>query len=204
MGKTVYLSTPLDAAQIRELNLDDTVYLSGTVYVMMFDGQFEKLMAPIRRGEPSPLELDGGVIYHTGTIYRKDENGNYDFCAIGATTSMKFNKQTPEIIRKTGVRAIIGKGGMNAEVLDAMKECGCVYLSVVGGCSAIYTPQVVDIVKEYWPQKSWSKNVLELKVDRYGPLFVAMDAKGNSVFQQVGNAAEANRDEIYRKLRITE
>lgn len=203
MGKTVYLSTPLDGEQIRQLELDDTVYISGTVYVMMFDHQFEKLLDPIRKGKPSPIDLDGGVIYHTGTIYRKNEDGRYDFRAIGATTSMKFNAQTPEIIRKTGVRAIIGKGGMDKNVLNAMKECGCVYLSVVGGCSAIYTPQVVDIEREIWPQKSWSKNVLELKVDQYGPLFVAMDAKGNSVFEQVGNAAETNRNEIYKCLHIT-
>lgn len=100
MGKTVYLHTPLDVEQIRALELDDVVYLSGTVYAMMFDSHFERLMEPIRRGEPSPLDLDGGVIYHTGTIYRKDESGVYDFRAIGATTSMKFNRQTPEIIRK--------------------------------------------------------------------------------------------------------
>lgn len=202
MGKTVYLNTPIEADQIRQLELDDVVYLSGTVYVMMFDNQFEKLMEPIRRGEPSPLDLDGGVIYHTGTIYHKKEDGTYDFRAIGATTSMKFNRQTPEIIRKTGVRVIIGKGGMNREVLSAMEECGCVYLSVVGGCSAIYTPHVQDITKEIWPQKSWSKNVLELKLDQFGPMFVAMDAHGNSVFEKVGNAAETNRGEIYRKLRI--
>lgn len=203
MGKTVYLNTPIEEEQVRGLKLDDIVYLSGTVYVMMFDNQFEKLMEPIRKGEPSPLDLKGGVIYHTGTIYHKNEDGTYDFRAIGATTSMKFNRQTPEIIEKTGVRAIIGKGGMNREVLEAMKQYGCVYLSVVGGCSAIYTPHVADITKEIWPQKSWSKNVLELKLDQFGPMFVAMDANGNSVFEQVGNAAETNRGEIYRKLQIT-
>lgn len=203
MGKTVYLKTPLDIEEIRRLELDDIVYLSGTIYIMMFDSQFEKLMEPIRRGESSPLDLDGGVIYHTGTIYRKKEDGTYDFRAIGATTSMKFNAQTPEIISKTGVRAIIGKGGMDRNVLEAMQKYGCVYLSVVGGCSAIYTPHVTDIVREIWPQKSWSKNVLEIKADQYGPLFVAMDANGNSIFEKVGNAAEENKNEIYKRLQIT-
>ena len=203
MGKTVYLKTPLDIEEIRRLELDDIVYLSGTIYIMMFDSQFEKLMEPIRRGESSPLDLDGGVIYHAGTIYRKKEDGTYDFRAIGATTSMKFNAQTPEIISKTGVRAIIGKGGMDRNVLEAMQKYGCVYLSVVGGCSAIYTPHVTDIVREIWPQKSWSKNVLEIKADQYGPLFVAMDANGNSIFEKVGNAAEENKNEIYKRLQIT-
>lgn len=202
MPKTVYMNTPLSEEQISQLELNDVVYISGTVFVMMFQDQFEKLMAPIRDGQLAPLDLDGGVIYHTGTIFKKDENGEYDFRGIGATTSCKFNKETPEIIEKTGVKAIIGKGGMDKNVLQAMKENKCVYLSVVGGCSAIYTPQVVSIEQEIWPQKSWSKNVLELKVENYGPLFVAMDANGNSVFEEVGNLAEANRSKIYEKLNI--
>ncbi len=204
MSKTVYLTTPIDEEQIRRLNVDDIVYISGTVYVMMYISQFEKLLEPIRSGRPAPLDVDGGVIYHTGTIFRKTDDGEYDFRAIGATTSSKFNGQTPEIIRRTGVRAIIGKGGMDEHVLAAMKECGCAYLSVVGGCSAIYTPHVVKIEKEYWPQKSWADNVLELKVEQYGPLFVAMDAAGNSIFEEVDNAAEKNRPAIYKKLQISE
>lgn len=202
MAKTVYLKTPLDEKQIRELELNDVVYLSGTVYVMMFGHQFEKLMDPIRRGEKAPIDLDGGVIYHTGTIYKKREDQTFDFRAIGATTSSKFNGETPEIIEKTGVRLIIGKGGMNKEVLDAMQKKGCAYLSVVGGCSAIYTPHVTGITKEIWPQKSWSKNVLELQLDQYGPLFVAMDANGNSVFEEVGDAAQENRAKICEQLGI--
>ena len=200
MAKTVYLQTPLDEIQVRELELNDVVYLSGTVYAMMFGHQFEKLMDPIRKGEESPFDLEGGVIYHTGTIYKKRADGTFDFRAIGATTSSKFNKETPEIVEKTGVRLIIGKGGMDRNVLRAMKEKGCAYLSVVGGCSAIYTPHVAELTKEIWPQKSWSKNVLELKLAQYGPLFVAMDANGNSVFEEVGDAAEANRAKICESL----
>ena len=202
MAKTVYLKTPLDEKQIRELELNDVVYLSGTVYVMMFGHQFEKLMDPIRKGEKAPIDLENGVIYHTGTIYKKREDGTFDFRAIGATTSSKFNGETPEIIEKTGVRLIIGKGGMNKEVLEAMQKKGCAYLSVVGGCSAIYTPHVTGITREIWPQKSWSKNVLELQLDLYGPLFVAMDANGNSVFEEVGDAAQENRAKICEQLGI--
>lgn len=204
MSKTIYLKTPLEETQIMELQLNDVVYLSGKVYIMMFDHQFEKLMGPIREGKPCPLDMDGGVIYHTGTIYKKRDDGSVDFRGIGATTSSKFNGETPEIIQKTGVKAIIGKGGMNSEVLAAMKERHCVYLSVVGGCSAIYTPHVKTVTREIWPQKSWSKNVLEIEVEEYGPLFVAMDARGNSIFEKVGNLAEENRSKIYEKLNIKE
>lgn len=202
MSKTVYLNTPLDVEQINELEVNDVVYISGTVYVMMFQDQFKKLMDPIRAGEPCPVDLDGGVLYHTGTIFHKDEEGNYDFRGIGATTSSKFNNVTPEIVRSTGVRAIIGKGGMNKEVLNAMQESKCVYLSVVGGCSAIYTPHVTRIDREFWVQKSWSKNALEITVDNYGPLYVAMDANGNSIFEEIGDIAESNRSKIYEKLNI--
>lgn len=204
MSKTVYLTTPLDVDEIRKLELDDVVYISGTMYAMMYQHQFEKLLDPLRKGLPSAIDLVGGVLSHTGTIFTRTEDGGHDFRAICATTSSKFNEQTPELVRRTGIRAILGKGGMNKEVLEAMKESGCVYLSVVGGCSAIYSPHVLSIEREYWPQKSWADNALELKVENYGPLFVAMDANGNSIYEKVGNAAEEHRPEIYKKLNIEE
>ena len=140
MARTVYLKTPLTEEEVRGLQLDDVVYLTGDAYTMMYIDHFTRLTGMIKAGEPLPMELKGNVIYNTGTIFRREEDGTYDFRAIGATTSSKFNAYTPEFIRLSGVRAVIGKGGMDRNVLDAMQECGCVYLAIVGGCSAIYTP----------------------------------------------------------------
>ncbi len=201
MSKTVYLTTPLTEEAVRGLELDDVVYLSGEAYTMMYPQHFTRITGMVKAGRPLPMELSGRAIYNTGTIFRRRTDGSYDFRAIGATTSSKFNAYTPEFLRLTGVRAVIGKGGMDRATLEAMEACGCVYLAVVGGCSAIYTPSV-EIEGEYWPQPSWADNQLKLRLDRFGPLFVAMDAKGNSTYEASAGAARARLPEIYRKLGI--
>lgn len=200
MSKTVTLSTPLSAGDAAALRLDDTVYLSGDLYVMMYAEHFQRVAGLLREGLKPPMDLSGGVIYHTGTVFRRREDGSRDFLGIGATTSSKFNAYTPEFLELTGVRAVIGKGGMDRACLDAMRCCGCVYLAVAGGCSALYTEKVEGIAEEYWPQKSWADNMLRLRVKDYGPLFVSMDAHGESLYERVAAQAAARRQAIYDRL----
>lgn len=204
MAKTVYLTTPLKKEDIEALEIDDVVYISGDLYTMMYADHFTRIMDMIDAGEKPPMELEGAAIYNTGTIFRRMEDGTYDFRAIGTTTSSKFNPYTPNFIRKTGVRAVLGKGGMDKNTLDAMRECGCVYLALVGGCSAIYTCKVDRLEREYWPEtcRSWADTLLKLNVTNYGPMFVSMDAHGNSIYESIGDRAEENRGEIYKKLGI--
>ena len=139
MPKTVHLHTPISEEQIRSLELDDIVYVSGEAYCMLYADHYTLIMDMLNRGEEIPMDLKDGVIYNTGAIWRRTPEDGYDLRALGATTSSKFNAQTPSFIAKTGIRAIIGKGGMDKACLEAMKEHGCVYLAICGGCSAVYT-----------------------------------------------------------------
>ena len=204
MPKTVYLTTPLKKEDIEALEIDDVVYITGDLYTMMYADHFTRIMDMVDAGEALPMELEGGIMYHTGTIFRRREDGSYDFRAIGTTTSSKFNGLTGDFIRKTGIRAVMGKGGMDQHTLDAMEDCGCVYLALVGGCSAIYTEKVECLEKEYCPEShtSWADNMLKLRVKNYGPMFVSMDAHGHSIYKDIGENAEKNRKEIYQKLGI--
>lgn len=204
MARTVYLDTPLKKEDIESLEIDDTVYISGDLYTMMYTDHFTRIMEMIDRGEALPMDLKGGIMYHTGTIFRRRADGNYDFRAIGTTTSSKFNPYTADFIRKTGIRAVMGKGGMDKATLQAMEECGCVYLALAGGCAAIYTEKVECLKNEYWSEthNSWADNMLRLKVKNYGPMFVAMDAHGNSIYEDIVQQVQKNRDAIYRTLDI--
>lgn len=204
MAKTVYLTAPLTREAVEALEIDDTAYLTGELYTMMYADHYTRITDMLARGESLPMELRGGVIYHTGTVFRRNGDGSYDFRAIGTTTSSKFNAYTPDFIRRTGVRAVMGKGGMDEETLKAMEECGCVYLALVGGCSAIYTEKVERLETEYWPEThtSWADNMLRLRVKNYGPLFVSMDAHGHSIYKDIQTQAQANRAGIYRRLNI--
>ena len=203
MAKTVYLSTPLSADDVNALELDDIVYLSGTAFTMMYPSHFTRVTELIDQGLEPPFTLSGNAIYHTGTIFRRNADGTYDFRAIGTTTSSKFNAYMPDFIRKTGIRAVIGKGGLDEATLAAMKECGCVYLSAVGGCPSIYTPGVQALEHEFWPQPSWADNLLQLRLNQLGPLFVAMDCKGNSIFSEITRQAQENLPNVYRYLHLS-
>ena len=204
MSKTVHLHTPLSEEEIRSLELDDVVYLSGEAYSMLYADHYTLILDWMEQGQEIPMNLNGGVIYNTGTIWRRTEDGRYDMRALGATTSSKFNQQTPPFIAATGTRAVIGKGGMDQATLDAMKQYGCVYLAIVGGCSAVYTP-AAKLVDDYWPELMPVDNQrLKFELNEFGPLFVAMDANGNSVYAQCIDNAQKNRPAIYQTLGIKE
>ena len=204
MSKTVHLHTPLSEEEIRSLELDDVVYLSGEAYSMLYADHYTLILDWMEQGQEIPMNLNGGVIYNTGTIWRRTEDGRYDMRALGATTSSKFNPQTPPFIAATGIRAVIGKGGMDQATLDAMKQYGCVYLAIVGGCSAVYTP-AAKLVDDYWPELMPVDNQrLKFELNEFGPLFVAMDANGNSVYAQCIDNAQKNRPAIYQTLGIKE
>lgn len=198
----MHLQTPISEQDIRELQLDDVVYVTGDAYTMLYADHYTHIMDLIKAGELLPMDLKEGVIYNTGTIYRKNPDGSYDFRACGATTSSKFNAYTPEFIELTGVRAVIGKGGMDKATLDAMQKNGCVYLAIVGGCSAVYTP-AAELETDYWPELTLVDNQrLKMRMNQFGPLFVAMDAHGNSIFEQCANSSQENLPAIYKKLGI--
>lgn len=202
MAKTVHLSTPISEEDIRKLQLDDIVYLSGEAYSMLYADHYTLILELIKEGKPVPMNLNGGVIYNTGAIWRRTPEGGYDMRALGATTSSKFNKQTPEFIKETGIRAIIGKGGMDKETLASMKENGCVYLAIAGGCSAVYT-SAAELTDDYWPELMPADNQrLRFQMKEFGPLLVAMDAHGNSLFEQCARSIQTRLPDIYKKLNV--
>ncbi len=203
MSKTVYLTTPLTEEAVRSLSLDDTVYLSGELICMLYPFHFTKAIDLLKKGEKTPFPLvDGSAVYHCPAGFRKNADGTFDLRFVGSTTSSKFNAWTPEFLKLSGVRAVIGKGGMDTGVLSALKEHGGVYLAVAGGCSAIYTTGVESLEAEYWPQPSWADNVIRLRIKNFGPLTVAMDAHGHSIYEESGSAAQDNLPSIYEKLGI--
>ncbi|HHV78269.1 MAG TPA: hypothetical protein GXX40_01410 [Firmicutes bacterium] len=198
-GASIYLNTPLSEADARSLQVGDEVYLSGRVLAMCYPWQFIKMLDLRRAGKPLPIEMQGGVVYHCPASYVESEQG-YRIRFVGATTSSKFNQWTPALIREFGIRGVIGKGGMDLRTLDAFRECGAVYFAAVGGCSALYTKGVASVVREIWPQPSRSDNVLELELRGFGPLLVAMDSHGRSLYEDVRRSSVQRLNEMLRAL----
>ena len=135
-------------------------------------------------GEKTPGQLDGCVLYHCGPIMKQTDDG-WVVVAAGPTTSARMNKLEPDMIRRFNIRAIIGKGGMSAEVAQAMKECGCVYLAATGGAAVSLAEGLGRCTGVEWLDLGMAEALWSFETSRLGPLIVAMDAEGNSLYEKV-------------------
>jgi fumarate hydratase class I len=160
------------------LHVGDVVLLNGAMH-MGRDVLHHHLMT-----HDSPVSLEGGAIYHCGPVALK-EQGKWKLSAAGPTTSIREEPYQADIIRKFGVRAIIGKGGMGKKTLAALQEVGSVYLNAIGGAAQFYSACItnvdgVDFLEEFGvPEAMWHIHVKDF------PAIVTMDAHGSSLHAEV-------------------
>ena len=169
------LEYPFSEKSVRALAAGDVVSISGLVHTGR--DKFHKFFAD---GGKLPVDFRDGALYHCGPVVVGDR-----VVAAGPTTSVRENCYEPSFIAKSGVRVIIGKGGMDEATLKAMKKHGCVYVQAVGGAGALYAKCVrkiagVSLLKEFGAAEAvWSFEVEDFRG------IVAMDAKGKSLFDMV-------------------
>ena len=169
--------------QVRGLKVGDIVILNGEMHTGR-DALHQYLI-----DHDSPIDLNGGVIYHCGPVMLKDEAEGWHVKAAGPTTSIREEPYQGDIMKKFGVRAVIGKGGMGAKTLAALKEHGGVYLNAIGGAAQYYAEcfkQVngVDFMEFGIPEAMW-----HLQAEGFAAI-VTMDAHGNSLHAEVEKIAE--------------
>ena len=176
-GQEVVLRAPIDEATIRSLKVGDVVLISGRMYTGR-DAVHSHLM----KHEP-PVDLRGGVLYHCGPVMLK-EGETWRVVAAGPTTSIREEPYQGEVIKRYGLRAVIGKGGMGARTLAALKEHGAVYLNAIGGAAQFYAQTIervdgVSLLDFGTPEAMWHFETRDF------PAIVTMDAHGNSLHQVV-------------------
>jgi fumarate hydratase, class I len=176
-GREVSLKAPLSDQQVRSLKVGDVVLLSGP----MFTGR-DAVHAHLMKHEP-PVDLRGAVLYHCGPVVVK-EGERWRITAAGPTTSIREEPYQGEIIRRCGVRAVIGKGGMGAKTLAALEEHGGVYLNAIGGAAQFYAGAItsvdgVSLLEFGTPEAMWHLTVKDF------PVIVTMDAHGNSLHRDI-------------------
>lgn len=179
-GREKVLRAPLTAEQVRELKVGDVVLISGEIYT----GR-DAVHAHLMKNDP-PVDLNGSILYHCGPVVLRDDK--YRIKAAGPTTSIREEPYQGEIIRRYGVRAVIGKGGMGAKTLAAMKEHGAVYLNGIGGAAQYYAQCIDEVLDVHLldfgiPEAMWHLHVTEF------PAIVTMDAHGNSLHADVEQAS---------------
>jgi len=180
----------LREADIRTLKAGDKVELSGTIFTAR-----DKAHLYLLGCDEMKDKLSGGVVYHCGPIIQKGDPG-IRIISAGPTTSERMSLYAPQLLKKYRIRAMIGKGGMDSDTLDAMERYGCVYLAAVGGAGALIAASVRKVVNVYKEEFGMPEAIYALEV-RDMPLIVAMDAKGNSIYENVLRISGVNMDRIF-------
>jgi len=186
-GREVVLTPPISEQQVRALKVGDVVLISGE----MFTGR-DAMHAYLLKNEPE-VNLYGSVLYHCGPVMLRDGD-TWTVKAAGPTTSIREEPYEHEVIRRYGVRAVIGKGGMGPKTLAALKEHGAVYLNAIGGAAQYYARTVRKVLGVHHlefgiPEAMWHYEVKDFMA------IVTMDAHGNSlhagVLEETGKKLEA-------------
>lgn len=174
------LTTPIKDEDLADLKVGDVVYLTGRL-VTCRDVAHRRL---IEQGRALPVNLEGGAIFHAGPIVRKKEDGNFEMVSIGPTTSMRMEKFEREFIKQTGVKLIIGKGGMGPETAAGCQEGPAVHAIFPGGCAVLAATQVEEIEGYEWPDLGMPETLWINRVREFGPLIISIDTKGNNLISQ--------------------
>lgn len=196
------LDMPATEAQIRALRIGDTVTLNRTLFgirdatqIHMFD-----------HGRTTRFDLRGHAVIHTAPNVRRIEvspqhPAGYEPVCIGTTTSARMERFTAPLMQTYGVRAVIGKGGLGAASSAAFAEFGGVYLAIVGGTAALETTwieQIEDVdLDDLNPESLW-----RFRIQGFGPLLVAMDSHGGSLYTAVQQNTRTQRDAVLASLGI--
>lgn len=176
--RSITLEAPITEEQIRELKVGDVVTINGMMHTGR-DAIHKYLM-----DNPAPIDLNGQIIYHCGPVMAKDAEGNWVVKAAGPTTSIREEPYQGDIMKKFGIRAVIGKGGMGSKTLAALKEHGGVYLNAIGGAAQYYAEcmekvEGVDLMEFGIPEAMW-----HIRVNGFTAV-VTMDSHGNSLHEHV-------------------
>ena len=180
-GREIALRAPLTEQQVRDLKVGDVVLVSGRAYTGR-DAVHHHLMTH----EP-PVDLHGAVLYHCGPVVVREGDG-WRVTAAGPTTSIREEPYQADVIKRYGVRAVVGKGGMGARTLAALREAGAVYLNAIGGAAQFYARTItqvdgVSLIEFGTPEAMWHLTIEDF------PAIVTMDAHGNSLHKDVEQAS---------------
>ena len=193
------LKTPISKDTVYKLKVGDVVYLSGRIYT----GRDEAHLTVVKESEREDVKevvnkLRNGVIYHAGPIMKK-VGDRWRCISIGPTTSARMNDVEEDFIRVTGISAIVGKGGMKKDLLEVFRRYGVVYLAAPGGCAALLADAVVEVKGVYLPELGMPEAVWELEVKNFGPLIVAMDTHGRSIYEEVNRKVMEKFKELIQR-----
>jgi len=193
---------PISEDDVRKLKTGDHVVLQDTLFGL----RDATLIHMFDKGRETRLDLDGHAVIHTAPNLKKVPVSNsfpagYQSICIGTTTSARMERFTRPLMEKNGVRMIIGKGGLGDDSAKAFKDLGGVYLAIIGGTAALETTWIESILDvdmdDLNPESLW-----QFEIKDFGPLLVAMDAHGASLYDAVNDQARDRRAKALARMGV--
>ena len=193
---------PISEDDVRKLKTGDHVVLQDTLFGL----RDATLIHMFDKGRETRLDLDGHAVIHTAPNLKKVPVSNafpagYQSICIGTTTSARMERFTRPLMEKNGVRMIIGKGGLGDDSAKAFKDLGGVYLAIIGGTAALETTwieRILDVdMDDLNPESLW-----QFEIKDFGPLLVAMDAHGASLYDAVNDQVRDRRAEALARMGV--
>lgn len=174
---------PVTFEQVRDLRIGDTVYYTGPMATCRDSGH----RRVVQEGRmPERFSFRDAAVFHAGPVVGTDAQGRPYMVSVGPTTSRRMEKLEADFMEMTGVRLVIGKGGMLSRTAEACRRLGAIHCAYPGGCAVNAAQDVEELLYEEWPDLGMPEALWAMKVRRFGPMVVSIDVTGASLFEQNG------------------
>jgi fumarate hydratase subunit beta len=186
-----HLQLPLSRADVEGLELGEMVLVSGHMTMSIGLPTHQRMVDLLDAGRPLPVDLKDGAFMHLSCYNREREDGQgHEALYLNPTTSTRYNAHMPRLIEGCGLRLVGGKGGLDRASVEAMQRQGCVYLSFLGGGCTLLSRAIQRVTSVHWPEYIAQFRLLTLEMSELGPATVAIDAHGNSLYENLARQAQ--------------
>ena len=174
-----HLTLPLQKDDVSKMHVRDVLYVTGTIFTARDEAHQLMLDLAVDSVPFNPAEM---ALFHCGPLMKPVE-GNWYVVSAGPTTSSRMEMFEDHFIAKYSIKIIIGKGGMGSRTLQALQKYGAVYAALTGGAGALVANMITEVLDVFWLERLGMPEAVWLfKVKDFGPLIIAMDAHGASLY----------------------
>jgi L(+)-tartrate dehydratase beta subunit len=195
MAKKI-LTTPIKAADLEDIHAGDIIYLNGYITTCR-DVAHRRL---IEEGRALPVDIREGAILHAGPIVRTHGEEDYEMISVGPTTSMRMEKFEEAFIEQTGVRLIVGKGGMGDGTMRGCRDHKALHAVFPAGNAVVAAVSVEKIVSAEWKDLGMPETLWTCKVKEFGPLIVSIDTHGRNLFEENKKVFNERKEAVYQEI----
>ena len=196
MSTKKILTTPIRNQDLEDIRIGDIIYLTGHI-VTCRDVAHRRLIEEKRQ---LPVDLAGGAIFHAGPIVRPIGDGKYEMVSVGPTTSMRMEKFEKEFIHQTGVKLVVGKGGMGKGTEEGCQEFKALHVVFPAGCAVLAATEVEEIEAAHWTDLGLPETLWVCRVKEFGPLIVSIDTHGGNLFEQNKVVFNQRKEEALKEI----